>query len=94
MPIATGIDFLILSEVETTITNEGLWPLSRKVQIHSAPSLLVKLGSDVAARGEPPRFTPLCRKAMMLHAASLDGAVCYIRGETKYVGSPTPARNP
>ena len=28
MPIATGINYLILSEVETTITNEGLWPLS------------------------------------------------------------------
>ena len=47
----------------------------RKVRIHSAPSLLVELGSDVAARGEP-RFTPSCCKATMLHAASLDGAVC------------------
>ena len=46
------------------------------VRIHSAPSLVVKLGSDVAARGEPPRFTPSWRKATMLHAASLDGAVC------------------
>jgi len=42
----------------------------RKVRIHSAPSLLVELGSDVAARGEPPRFTPSCHKATMLHAAS------------------------
>jgi hypothetical protein len=50
--------------------------LYRKVRIHSAPSLLVELGSDVAARGEPPRFTPSCCKATMLHAASLDGAVC------------------
>jgi hypothetical protein len=49
---------------------------SRKVRIHSAPSLLVELGSEVAARGEPPRFTPSCCKATMLHAASLDGAVC------------------
>jgi len=47
-----------------------------KVRIHSAPSLLVELGSDVAARGKPPRFTPSCCKATMLHAASLDGAVC------------------
>ena len=35
----------------------------RKVRIHSAPSLLVELGSDVAARGEPPRFTPSCCKS-------------------------------
>jgi hypothetical protein len=50
----------------------------QKVRIHCAPSLLVEeLGSDVAARGESPRFTPLCHKAMMLHAASLEGAaVC------------------
>ena len=37
----------------------------------SAPSLLVELGSDVAARGKPPRFAPLCRKATMLHAATV-----------------------
>jgi hypothetical protein len=48
----------------------------RKVRIHSAPSLRVELESDVAARGEPPRFTPSCCRATMLHAASLDGAVC------------------
>ena len=42
---------------------DPIGPNQRKVQIHSAPSLLVELGSDVAARGEPPRFTPSCCKS-------------------------------
>jgi len=61
---------------QTTQPRQTSADQQRKFRIHSAPSLLAELGSDVAARGEPPRFTPLCRKATMLHAATLDGAVC------------------